>query len=476
MLAAFLQFLDWFVPPRLKHERSDLSVARFFVFTHVFGPAMAQTMAVMLYFTDPAPGIECWTIIACIWSFWLLPFALKLNGNLQAVALTSFQILLFASLFGSYNYGGLSSPLLPWLVISLFLGFFYLSDKWRLVILLFSLNCAIFVTAYLWWGFPERVPVSVLGPLGLVSITAASVYMCWLAVYYGIMLGLRSELQREVVRHLETAKRLRQANELAEEANRAKSIFLAKMSHELRTPLNAVIGYGELMLDEASDRSSQKAVDLGRICTAGKHLLSLVTDVLDLSNIESDRVELRGERFDLATFVDALVTTARPLADEGDNRLVIQCDPGIGTAETDPTKLRQAALNLLSNAAKFTKGGTITLSATRDTKPAGDWIEIAVEDTGIGISASDLPKLFRNFAQATLATANKFGGTGLGLSLSQKLCGLLGGGITVTSTIGHGSRFVIRVPAEMAPDTQTAQEPPTAPGRAGDVSRQPLAA
>jgi signal transduction histidine kinase len=458
MLVGFLKFLDWFVPPQLKHERSDLSVARFFVFTHVFGPAMAQAMAVMLYLTDPAPGIECWIIIACIWAFWLLPFALKLIGNLQAVALISFQLLVFASLFGSYNYGGLRSPLLPWLVISLFLGFFYLSDRWRIVVLLFMLNCSLFVAAYLVHGFPERVPLSALGPLGWVSITAASVYMCWLAVYYGIMLWLRSELQREVARHLETAQRLRQANQLAEEANRAKSIFLAKMSHELRTPLNAVIGYGELMLEEASDRSSQKAVDLGRICTAGKHLLSLLNEVLDLSNIESNRIELRSERFDLVAFVEALVTTARPLADEGENRLIVHCEPAIGEAETDPTKLRQAALNLLSNAAKFTKRGTITLSVRRDRKPAGDWIEIAVEDTGIGISEEDLPKLFRNFAQATLGTANKFGGTGLGLSLSQKLCGLLGGGISVTSTVGHGSRFVIRVPAEMAPDNQGAQE------------------
>jgi signal transduction histidine kinase len=456
MLTAFLRFLDWFVPAALKHERSDLSVARFFVFTHIFGPAMAQTMAVMLYLSDPAPGIECWTVIACIWAFWLLPFALRRFGDLQAVALASFQLLVFASLFGSYNYGGLSSPFLPWLVISLFLGFFYLSDRWRVVVGLFMLNCALFLGAYLLWGFPERVPLSVLGLLGWMSISAASVYMCWLAVYYGIMLSLRSELQKEVARHVETAKRLQQANELAETANRGKSIFLAKMSHELRTPLNAVIGYGELLLEEAADRSSQKAVDLGRICTAGKHLLSLVNDVLDLSNIESNRIELRSERFDLRGFVDALVATARPLAAEGGNRLIVDCDPLIGVAETDPTKLRQAALNLLSNAAKFTRKGVITLSVHRDRKTVGDWIEIAVEDTGIGIAASDLPKLFQNFAQATIATSNKFGGTGLGLSLSQKLCGLLGGGITVVSHLGRGSRFEIRVPAAVPSEAHAA--------------------
>jgi signal transduction histidine kinase len=343
-------------------------------------------------------------------------------------------------------------------VIALFLGFFYLSDQWRSVIGIFLVNCWVFLAAYLLWGFPERVPLSVLGPLGWMSISAASVYMCWLAVYYGIMLNLSSELQKEVARHIETARRLHQANELAEEANRAKSIFLAKMSHELRTPLNAVIGYGELLLDEASDRLSQRAIDLSRICTAGKHLLSLVNDVLDLSNIESNRIELRSERFDLHDFADALLATAGRLAAEGDNRLVVECDPNIGTAETDPTKLRQVALNLLSNAAKFTKGGVIRFSLRRDRKSAGDWIEIVVEDTGIGISEADLPKLFQNFAQATVSTSNRFGGTGLGLSLSQKLCGLLGGGITVTSTPGHGSRFVVRVPAEV-PDSQAGQEP-----------------
>jgi signal transduction histidine kinase len=191
---------------------------------------------------------------------------------------------------------------------------------------------------------------------------------------------------------------------------------------------------------------------------AGNHLLALVNDVLDLSNIESNKVELRSERFDLGAFVDALAATARPLAAEGHNRLTIECDPALGIAETDPTKLRQAALNLLSNAAKFTKNGTITLSARRDRKPAGDWIELAVEDTGIGIAPSDMPKLFQNFAQATIATASKFGGTGLGLSVSQKLCGMLGGGISATSVPGRGSRFVIRVPAEVTTDNHVGRE------------------
>src|SRR5256885_11090499 len=126
MLTGFFRFLDWFVPSRLKRERSDLSVARFFVFTHIFGPAMAQAMSAMLYVSDPEPGLECWTIIGCIWAFWLLPFALRVVGNLQTVALLSFQLLVFASLFGSYHYGGVSSPLLPWLLVSPVLGVFYL--------------------------------------------------------------------------------------------------------------------------------------------------------------------------------------------------------------------------------------------------------------------------------------------------------------------------------------------------------------
>jgi signal transduction histidine kinase len=299
------------------------------------------------------------------------------------------------------------------------------------------------------YGFPELVPISELSQVGWLSILSATVYMSWMAIYYANVLSMRTELEVEADRHRATALRLQRAKEAAEKASRGKTIFLAKMSHELRTPLNAVIGYSDLLLEdgELDGASESKLADLKRINSAGRHLLSLVTDVLDLSKIESDAMDLKVETFDLAGLVDEVIANARPLVERRQNRLVLDLDSNLGTLRTDPTKLRQAALNLLSNAAKFTERGTVTLEVHRDRKLAGDWVQIDVRDSGIGIAEGDLDKLFHDFAQATPTTSVQYGGTGLGLALSQRLCALMGGGISVKSELGRGSVFTIRIPA-----------------------------
>src|SRR6202521_1529371 len=443
--------IDWFIPAAAKLERSELSLARNFVFTHIFGPTLSQSIALFLYLSDPHPGIACWTVISCIWLFWVLPFFYKLTASLQLSALISVELLAFTSLFGAYYYGGVSSPFLPWLLVSLLLGFFYLSDRPLLVVGLFTFNIAGFVAAYLAYGFPDLLSHSQLSMVGWISILSATTYMSWMAIYYANMISMRSDLEREAERHRETAIRLREAKDMADEANRAKSIFLAKMSHELRTPLNAVIGFSEILLDDVDldGRNSRRRADLKRINSAGKHLLSLVTDVLDLSKIESNFIELKIEKFDLNGMVHEVIANVQPMVAENRNRLVVKCRNNLGIVSTDQTKLRQAALNLVSNAAKFTQDGTITLSVERRKSPAGDWIEIQVRDSGIGIAQSDIGRLFQNFGQANRGTANKYGGTGLGLALSQKLCALMGGGISATSELGHGSCFTIRVLAWM---------------------------
>ncbi len=454
MLKKVQQFIDWFIPESAKAERTDLTLARNFVFTHLFGPALSQSISIFLYRTDPHPGFACWTIIICVWAFWALPFALKLTGNLQLVATVSVELLSFTALFGAYHYGGVSSPFLPWLIVSLLLGFFYLHGRALLVLGMFTCNISLFLLAYFINGFPEHVPLAHLATVGWISILSAAIYMCWMAVFYATIMSMRSDMERETESHRTTAVRLRQAKELADTANRSKSIFLAKMSHELRTPLNAVIGYSEILIDslELDGKESSKKSDLLRINAAGKHLLSLVADVLDLSKIESEQIEIKVEIFDLGRLIRDLVSTTQSLVDEKGNTLVVRGADDLGSVSTDATKLRQVILNLVSNAAKFTTQGTITLAVNRDRRNAGDWIDIQVRDTGIGIEQANIGRLFQNFGQATASTSSKYGGTGLGLALSQKFCALLGGSITVRSEVGRGSTFMIRIPAHWEGD------------------------
>jgi signal transduction histidine kinase len=454
-----IRLIDGFIPAEAKLERSERGLAQNFVFTHLFGPALSQSIALFLYLSDPHPGVACWTVIVCIWLFWTLPFVYRKSGNLQLAALISVELLAFTSLFGSYFYGGVSSPFLPWLLISLLLGFFYLSERPLLIVGLFTCNILGFVIAYQAWGFPDLLSHQQLSMVGWISILSATIYMSWMAIYYANMIAMRSDLEREAERHRETAIRLRTAKDMADEANRAKSIFLAKMSHELRTPLNAVIGFSEILLDEIEPDGSngRKKTDLERINSAGKHLLSLVTDVLDLSKIESNHIELKINEFDLNDMVRAVVATVQPMMAEKKNKFVVKCPERLGIVSTDQTKLRQAALNLLSNSAKFTENGTITMSVQRRKREAADWIEIQVQDTGIGIAESEIGRLFQNFGQANRSTSSKYGGTGLGLALSQKLCALMGGGISVSSELGQGSSFTVRVLAWMK-EQQTTED------------------
>jgi signal transduction histidine kinase len=446
-----LRIIDWFIPETAKSERSELSLARNFVFTHLAGPLLSQSISVFLYLSDPNPGFACWTVIIGIWLFWALPFVYRWTGSLQRTAIVTVELLAFTSLFGAYFYGGVSSPFLPWLIVSLLLGFFYLSKSPVLVAALFTFNILMFCGAHYLWGFPELVSKQDLAIVGWISILSATIYMSWMAIYYANMMSMSSEIEREAESHRETALRLREAKDMADAANRTKSIFLAKMSHELRTPLNAVIGFSEILLEnaEADGKAASKKEDLRRINAAGQHLLSLVTDVLDLSKIESNFIELKIEQFDLRETIREVVANIEPMMSTNGNKLSVRCADDLGIVSTDATKLRQVTLNLLSNAAKFTEGGTVTLSAFRRKSSVGDWIQIQVQDNGIGISQPDLSNLFQNFSQANRTTSTKYGGTGLGLALSKKLCGLMGGGITATSEPGRGSCFTIRVLAWM---------------------------
>jgi signal transduction histidine kinase len=229
------------------------------------------------------------------------------------------------------------------------------------------------------------------------------------------------------------------------EASQHKSQFLANMSHELRTPLNAIIGVSE-MLREDAEALKQDVEPLDRVLGAGRHLLALINDILDLSKIEAGRMELQLEPFALAPLIANVVKTIEPLAAKNANQVAVQCDAEIGTLHADQMRLRQALLNLMSNANKFTDHGTITIDARQGQEGSRGSVTVSVADTGIGMTAEQMGKLFQEFSQASSATASKYGGTGLGLAISRRFCQMMGGDITVESELGRGSTFTIRLP------------------------------
>jgi signal transduction histidine kinase len=352
--------------------------------------------------------------------------------NSSGVILSAFLAPLIAILF----HGGRQSW--PWFVA-----------LWIVLMVLAAFDSTLAAQAHI---IPDSARVVFflfhIGAVGTVTYAAIRYHASLLDTEKAEQVSLNERLRLTASELSLALSRLEDTNVALAQAGQQKSRFLAGISHELRTPLNAIIGYSEMLEEEAAELGRPSFTqDLQKIHVSGQHLLGLIDDVLDLSKIEAGRMQVFAERIEIAALISGVVAVAEPLTTKKNNRLVVENNGATGALNTDATKVRQVILNLLSNSAKFTERGTITLAAVAS--PDGTSLAFSVRDTGIGMTPEQLGCLFEEFSQAEAGTYRHYGGTGLGLALSRKLARILGGDISVDSTSGIGSTFTFTVPREV---------------------------
>lgn len=449
------RFLDYFIPENVARDRETAQRARMFLLSHLAGPFLGNVLPLFLWISGFPVDYRLIIFATAITAFWVFPFLLKWTGRYVPLAVLSIQNLIFVILWACYSYGGTASPFVPWLVTIPLLAFFYMNPQGNLkywVLAMIAANVAgLYSLHATGMVFPEVNMDSLQGP-GMLSMASAATYVAMMAIYYANILASQVDLEHEVRRHKETALDLRHTTDAARRAGAAKSDFVANMSHELRTPLNAVIGYSQMLMDDALIEGDQEtADDLNKIQGAGQHLLRLVNDVLDFSKIEAGKMEVSLASVDLASEIKVVAEEKRHSIEKKRNTLLINIDPNLKSTVIDWPLARKVISHLLDNAAKFTEAGQVRVSARND----GANIVLEVSDTGAGIQENDVPHLFNAFRIVSDETSSKYGGAGIGLALSARICELLGGTISVQSALTRGSVFTVSLPIP-AIDCETA--------------------
>ena len=447
MKRAALATLDWFIPNAALIERSEIGLARNFIVTHLLGPFLIQSIVILVYWTDPNPGFACWAMMACVAAFWLLPFGLKVTQDLRLMALISVELLCVTALIGTSFYGGVNSPFLTWLLVSLMLGFFYLSNHAKRVLGLFAFNIVVAVGAHLFYSFPQRLSTEDLAPISWLSVFSATAYMSLMAIYYANIISMGSSLERETERHRQMAQRLRKAKAQADAASHGKSVFLAKMRREFEQPLINVVASSAALVERLDQQRTARSwkPEVERIQAAGQLLLGLVQDMVDPKRITSGDGGSPASEFDVAEFIERLAAAALPLGAPYGQSLVLEPTKGLGRARVDSTKLRQAMEILMTSAASTAAPGTMLLTAHRERNGFGDWIEFEIRTGSSRIAPARSPE-----ARPDLRLKTREGGPIDGdaaLELSQMHFAVLGGNLNVTRLPSGGDRFVVRIPA-----------------------------
>ncbi|WP_416356238.1 sensor histidine kinase [Aureimonas phyllosphaerae] len=446
---AYFRLLQRFIPPEIAQHREAANCARMFLISHTVGPILGNSVPLALYLLDPTPGWDLLALGAAINAFWIFPFLLKAGISYTRLVSASVLNLNFSILLSLYYNGGVSSPTTPWILIIPILSLFYIGGdpKVRMRLLLISAGCfAVFFALYL-IGQPPRndLPEYAQHGLGIVSTLAALCYVAMMAIYYGRIFDASRELEAEVRRRRGVSEELRGAVIAIEAATAARSEFLARMSHELRTPLNAVIGYGQILKEDAiEERDAMMEKDVDKILDAGQYLLRLINMILDLSKIEAGRMSFDSRPLAIEAVLAAVAQRHGERAREMATRLSVSCATDLGPLVGDEQRVTQILDAVIENAVTHTRGGTVTVEA----RPATDaaMFQIAVRDTGAGIPPAVLSTLFETFSVDRDAAEGRYGGTGLNLTLVHRLCKAMGGSIEATSTVGEGSMFTITLP------------------------------
>lgn len=466
----YQRLINYFVPNAMRGDREASKQARMFLISHTMGPILGNSIPLALLFVDPAPGLDILVLCISITAFWIFPFLLRRGISYDVLVITSVLNLNFCILWSCYFNGGVLSPTLPWVLLIPILSFFYIGGNARLqgtLMSIFAGSFGLFLFLYYTTNPPlNDIPEVALSVLGVVSTVAALCYVATMAIYYAQIFDAGVELEDEVRRRRQATDKLRAAIVAAHDAGVHRSEFLAHMSHELRTPLNAVIGYSQILRDDALESADlQMQDDVDRIHDAGQYLLRLINIVLDLAKLEAGHLEFTVEAYQLIELVDKATSRARPAMRNAGTTLELFVETGDAEVFTDSERLLEVLGAILDNAAVHAPGAHVELHCRKASiNQQDDAYEVCIRDNGNGIPPDRIATLFDSLIDERDAVASKYGGTGLSLTIAHKMSRAIGCILEVESTVGEGTCFTVRIPRKWTPVAPKAAQEKTSVG------------